>query len=232
MNARRRAAGKLPGNLILTRDGGDHRPRLQTIQDRFGWDWGCFVEMPVERGIAMALGMHTVDAPRLDPTGFGPSADEAYAAWADLAAQALEGYQALYVHIKGPDIPAHDGRAEDKRDVIEAIDRAFFGEVLPRLDLGRTVVGVLADHATSCVRKAHTADPVPLVVAGGAFTSDGSRPTARGRAPKARSGSSWGSTCCPSYGARCGDRVKPAIPRDAYTKLSGPALVPIHSPRP
>ena len=58
-----------------------------------------------------------------------------------LAAQALEGYQALYVHIKGPDIPAHDGRAEDKRDVIEAIDRAFFGEVLPRLDLGRDARG-------------------------------------------------------------------------------------------
>jgi len=174
VNAARRAAGKLPGNLILTRDGGDHRPRLQSIRDRFGWEWGCFVEMPVERGIAMALGMHAVDAPRLDPAGFGSEADEAYAVWADLAAQALEGYRALYVHIKGPDVPAHDGRAEDKRDVIEAIDRAFFGEVLPRLNLDRTVVGVLADHATSCVRKAHTADPVPLVLAGGAFTGDGS----------------------------------------------------------
>ncbi len=54
--------------------------------------------------------------------------------WADLAADALGSYQALYVHVKGPDIPAHDGRAEDKRDVIEAIDRAFFGEVLPRAD--------------------------------------------------------------------------------------------------
>jgi len=174
VNADRRSAGKFPGNLILTRDGGDHRPRLQSIGDRFGWDWGCFVEMPVERGIAMALGMHAVDAPRLDPAGFGPAADEAYAVWADLAAQALEGYQALYVHIKGPDVPAHDGRAEDKRDVIEAIDRAFFGEVLPRLNLDRTVVGVLADHATSCVRKAHTADAVPLVLAGGGFAADGS----------------------------------------------------------
>jgi 2,3-bisphosphoglycerate-independent phosphoglycerate mutase len=174
VNAARRAAGKLPANLILTRDAGDHLPRLEPIRDRFGWAWGCFVEMPVERGISMALGMHAVDAPRLDPAGFGGAAEEAYAVWADLAAQALDGFQALYVHIKGPDIPAHDGRAEDKRDVIEAIDRAFFGEVIPRLDLGRTVVGVLADHATSCVRKAHTADPVPLLLAGGVITPDGS----------------------------------------------------------
>jgi 2,3-bisphosphoglycerate-independent phosphoglycerate mutase len=173
VNERRRARGQLPANLILTRDGGDHVPRLQPIAERFGMSWGCFVEMPVERGISIALGMRPVDAPRLDPVGFGPAAEERYAEWAYLAAEGLEGYQALYVHLKGPDVPAHDGRALDKRDVIAAIDRSFFGEVLPRLD-PRTVVAVTADHATSCVRKAHTADPVPLVISGGQITSDGS----------------------------------------------------------
>ena len=58
--------------------------------------------------------------------------------------------------------------------MIELIDRAFFGEVLPRIDLARTVVAVTADHATSCVRKAHTAEPVPLLVAGGPVQADGS----------------------------------------------------------
>jgi 2,3-bisphosphoglycerate-independent phosphoglycerate mutase len=128
----------------------------------------------VERGISIALGMDAVDAPRLDPDGFGPGAEEAYATWARLAADALGSYQALYVHLKGPDVPAHDGRAEDKRDVIAAIDRAFFGEVLPLIDLDRTVVAVTGDHATSCIRAAHTADPVPLLVAGGPTTPDGS----------------------------------------------------------
>ena len=166
VNDARRRAGKLPGNLILTRDGGDRRPSLQPIKERFGPEWGCFVEMPVERGIALILGMEPVDAPRL-------LAEEDYATWAHLAADALGGFDALYVHIKGPDVPAHDGRAEDKRDVIEVIDRAFFGEVLPRIDLSTTVVAVTADHATSCVRKAHTADPVPLLVAGGPVRPDG-----------------------------------------------------------
>ena len=168
VNERRRRDGKLPANLVLVRDGGDHRPRLEPIRDRFGPSWGCFVEMPVERGIAILLGMDPVDAPRLHTEGD-------YAAWARLAVEALEGYDALYVHIKGPDVPAHDGRAEDKRDVISVIDRAFFGELLPGLDLGRTVIAVTADHATSCVRMAHTAEPVPLVVSGGPVVSDGSR---------------------------------------------------------
>ena len=174
VNDRRRAEGKLPGNVILTRDAGDHRPRLQPIGERFGIAWGCFVEMPVERGISIALGMDPLPVPRLDAAGFGNAAEEAYAAWADLAAQALGDFEALYVHIKGPDIPAHDGRAQDKRDVITAIDRAFFGEVLPRIDLRRTMIAVTADHATSCVRKAHTADPVPLVAAGMGIAPDGS----------------------------------------------------------
>jgi 2,3-bisphosphoglycerate-independent phosphoglycerate mutase len=167
VNRRRSREGRLPGNLILTRDAGDHVPRLQPIKDRFGPSWGCFVEMPVERGIAMVLGMGEVEASR------EPDPEARYAAWASLAAEALDGYDAIYVHIKGPDVPAHDGRAEDKRDVCEIIDRAFFGEVVPAIDPARTLIAVTADHATSCLRKAHTADPVPLVVAGPGVRADG-----------------------------------------------------------
>jgi 2,3-bisphosphoglycerate-independent phosphoglycerate mutase len=167
VNGDRQRRGKLPANLVLTRDGGDHVPKLQAIKERFGPAWGCFVEMPVERGIAMLLGMAPVDAPRL-------STEADYARWASLASEALDGFDALYVHIKGPDVPAHDGRSEDKRDVIEVIDRAFFGEVLPMIDRSRTIVAVTADHSTSCVRKAHTAEPVPLLVSGGPTRPDGS----------------------------------------------------------
>jgi len=167
VNRRRRDEGRLAANLILTRDGGDRVPHLQPIRDRFGPSWGCFVEMPVERGISMVLGMAPVAAPS------GVPRQEQYARWAALAADALGGYDALYIHIKGPDVPAHDGRAFDKRDVIEDIDGAFFGELLPLIDPGRVVVAVTADHSTSCVRKAHTADPVPLLVAGGGIASDG-----------------------------------------------------------
>jgi 2,3-bisphosphoglycerate-independent phosphoglycerate mutase len=167
VNGRRRADGRLPANLILTRDGGDHIPRLQPIRERFGLSWGVFVEMPVERGIGMVLGMAAVDAPT------GLPRREQYARWAALAAEALGGYDALYIHIKGPDVPAHDGRFYDKRDVCEDIDTAFFAELLPRIDPSRVVVAVTADHSTSCVRKAHTAAPVPLLVTGGNVRPDG-----------------------------------------------------------
>jgi 2,3-bisphosphoglycerate-independent phosphoglycerate mutase len=174
VNRERRAAGRLPANLVLTRDAGDHIPELQRIRERFGPAWGCFVEMPVERGIAIMLGMVPVAAPRLKVDAPGTAGDAGYAKWASLAAEALGGFDALYVHIKGPDVPAHDGRAEDKRDVIATIDRAFFGELLPRIDPSTTIVAVTADHSTSSVRKAHTAEPVPLLVSGGPVRPDGS----------------------------------------------------------
>ena len=174
VNVERRRRGQLAANVILTRDGGDHLPMLQSIDDRFGPEWGCFVEMPVERGIAKMLGMHPVPAPRLGIDVAMDVAVAGYAEWARLAVDALAGYDALYVHIKGPDVPAHDGRAEDKRDVISAIDAGFFSEVLRSLDLTTTIVAVTGDHSTSCVRKAHTADPVPLLVSGGGVQSDGS----------------------------------------------------------
>jgi 2,3-bisphosphoglycerate-independent phosphoglycerate mutase len=166
VNARRRAQGRLPANLILTRDGGDHIPRLQPIKERFGPSWGCFVEMPVERGIALVLGMASVDAPT------GMPRKEQYAAWAALAVEALGGYDALYVHIKGPDIPAHDGRPAEKMEVIQDIDQAFFGQMLSEIRRDHTVIAVTADHSTSCLRKAHTAEPVPLLVAGPGVGSD------------------------------------------------------------
>ena len=75
---------------------------------------------------------------------------------------------------RGPTSPPMTAALEDKRDVITTIDRAFFGELLPRVDPSRTVVAVTADHSTSCIKRAHTADPVPLLSPG-----DLSTPTAR-----------------------------------------------------
>ena len=167
VNRNRRAGRKLPGNFILTRDGGDHLPDLVPFKEKFGPEMGCFVEMPVELGIARLTGMGIVEAPT------GIPAPEQYEAWAKLALEAIEGYDALYIHIKGPDVPAHDGDHDGKIRSIEEIDSIFFAGLLGDLDLRSTIVAVTADHSTSCARKAHTDGPVPLLVSGGGVPSDG-----------------------------------------------------------
>ncbi|MFP5224315.1 MAG: phosphoglycerate mutase, partial [Actinomycetota bacterium] len=166
VNQKRRAEGKMPGNIILTRDGGDHLPHPPSFQERFGARWACFVEMPVERGISMVLGMGQIEVPMM--TG---SFEEQYGIWAKQALESIQEYDGLYIHIKGPDVPAHDGRAQDKLDNIEAIDAHFFGNLLPHLGAD-TIVAVTADHATSCARKSHTDEPVPLVIVGPGVAAD------------------------------------------------------------
>ena len=166
-NRSRVADGKLPGNFILTRDAGDHLPELVPFKEKFGRSFGCFVEMPVELGIAKLTGMGVVEA----PTGI-PARDQ-YEAWSSLALEALGGYDGLYIHIKGPDIPAHDGDHEAKIESIERIDESFFGSLLPSLDVRKVLVAITADHSTSCARKAHTDGPVPLLISGGGVNSDG-----------------------------------------------------------
>ncbi|HZK52351.1 MAG TPA: alkaline phosphatase family protein [Actinomycetota bacterium] len=167
INAKRKGEGKLPGNFILTRDGGDHVPKLVSFKEKFGPEMGCFVEMPVELGIARLMGMGVVEA----PTDLRPR--EQYERWAELALEAIEGYDGLYIHIKGPDVPAHDGDHDAKIHSIEDIDAHFFAPLLDSLDLRRALVAVTADHSTSCARKSHTDGPVPLLISGAGVSADG-----------------------------------------------------------
>ncbi|MGH2734393.1 MAG: alkaline phosphatase family protein [Actinomycetota bacterium] len=166
VNRRRRENGDLPGNFVLTRDGGDHVPKLPSFADTFGINMGCFVEMPVEIGIARLTQMGEIEA----PTDIPPR--QQYEQWAGLALESLDDFDGLYVHIKGPDVPAHDGDHEGKLKSIAEIDTHFFGPLLEKLDLDAAVVAVTADHSTSCARKAHTDGPVPLLIAGRGVAPD------------------------------------------------------------
>ena len=97
-----------------------------------------------------------------------------YPIWAKVAIESLKKYDGIYVHIKGPDEPAHDGDFNKKKEIIEAIDKFFFSSLLPKLEMDNTIIAVTADHSTVCAIKAHSSDPVPLLICGGNVAPDGS----------------------------------------------------------
>ncbi len=169
-NARRRERGRPPANLLLVRDAGDHLPKLPPIAERFGIEFGCFVEMPVERGIAELSGMTVIPVP---PSG--ADKERVYTEWAQTAAREYRNHGGLYIHIKGPDEPGHDGDWRGKTAIIETIDRVFFGTLLDLVSLDDVVIAVTADHATPATLGRHSDDPVPLLVAGAGVRPDGSR---------------------------------------------------------
>lgn len=169
VNKKRVAENKIPANIILSRDAGDHLPKFPKIGILYNVKFGSFVEMPVEKGIALLTGIDIINVP--SPTGH---ADVDYGIWAKVALDSIKKYGGIYVHIKGPDEPAHDGNFIKKKEVIEAIDKFFFANLLPDIDKNNTILAVTADHSTVCAVKAHTADPVPLVIWGGGIAADGS----------------------------------------------------------
>ncbi|MDD5518506.1 MAG: alkaline phosphatase family protein, partial [Candidatus Omnitrophica bacterium] len=169
INKRRVSEGKMPGNLILSRDAGDHLPEFAPISSVFNLKFGSFVQMPVEKGIALLTGIDIIDVPQSSG-----HLDVDYPIWAKIALGSIQKYDGIYVHIKGPDEPAHDGDFQKKKECIEAIDKYFFTSLLSELDLSNTIIAVTADHSTVCAVKAHTADPVPLLVCGGNIQPDGS----------------------------------------------------------
>ena len=162
VNQRRRAEGKLPGNMILLRDAGDRLPSMPRFEERFGIRFASLVEMPVEVGIAELLGMGQV---AVMSTAADP--ERGYGDWAAKTLAALDDWDGLYVHLKGPDVPGHDGDAEGKMRSIQQIDSFYFGPLMKRLSGDGFVVAVTADHSTPCELKAHSDDPVPVLVSGG-----------------------------------------------------------------
>ncbi len=164
VNIRRKGRGDLPANFLLMRDAGTKPPRVKTLREKFGFRSVAVADMPVELGIAKVVGM--------DVEVFPPDRSlEGYSQRAEKAAELAAKYDLVYVHLKGPDEPGHDGDFDGKKKSIEDIDKGFFSR-LPQL--GSILLCVTADHSTPCAAKGHSDDPVPLLVTGSNIKSDGS----------------------------------------------------------
>ncbi len=162
VNARRAIGGKKIGNALLVRNAGALPAEpIEPFSRKHGVDGAALTEMPVERGIARVLG--------LTDEYVGPMGTDREAGYRERARRArdlLLRHPFVYVHLKGPDEPGHDGDARRKQEIVEAIDRSFFGPFLEGLDLGHVRVAVTADHATPSILKGHSDDPVPLLLVG------------------------------------------------------------------
>ncbi len=158
VNVERRKRGELPANVLLLRDAGGELPKAEPITEKYGLKFSLIAEMPIELGIGRAFGADVMEAP---PPTSSPERD--YRIRLDLALKALETHDILYIHLKGPDEPGHDGNQVLKKERIEDIDRYFIVPLLKELSSDVAVL-VTADHATPPTVKTHTEDPVPVAL--------------------------------------------------------------------
>jgi len=151
--------GKLPCNIILLRDAGLRPGTLPNFQYLHGFKMAAIVEMPVERGIADMLGLAIGEVP--PPT---PNKEHDYPIRVNKALEMLNYADSVYIHLKGPDEPGHDGDFNAKVKAIEDIDRYFMKNLLNNIDIDKTSFIITSDHSTPPSQKGHTDDPVPIFV--------------------------------------------------------------------
>jgi len=158
VNEERRSKGYLPANVLLLRDAGNKSPRVISINEKYGCKTIVLAEMPVEIGIGRILGAETKE---LEPPTGDPRID--YEIRLEESIKALKNNNLVYVHLKGPDEPAHDGNFDLKKKIIENIDK-YFVQPLVESKGGEIAILVTSDHSTPPSRRAHSDDPVPIAL--------------------------------------------------------------------
>lgn len=161
INKKRVKEGKPKANVILLRDAGHRLPKFPHLNQQYGFSFVCLADMPVERGISKLAGMHMVDLP--PPS---KNLEKDCKLRVEKLLENLPAYDCFYIHIKGPDEPGHDGDFNLKTQLIAIVDKHFVGNMLQKINIEEYVICVTADHSTPCKLKAHSDDPVPLLISG------------------------------------------------------------------
>lgn len=184
VNRARIERGQPPANGVITRDAGMVHS-FKSVVTSLGLRAAVVAGESTVLGLGRLFHYATLNDPR-----FTAMPDTDLEAKVEAAARALDSHDFVVLHVKAPDIFAHDMDPGGKRDMIERIDTA-----LEPLLFQEAVVGVTADHSTESRTGRHTADPVPSLL----------------RAPGGRRDActSFGETACMSGGLG-------RIPANAY----------------
>lgn len=161
LNLKRREQGLPPANYLLVRGGGIV-PSLVPFEKKFPLKGACVAASALVVGICRLVGMEVGEVPT-STTG----ADTDLVAEGREVERMLEKKDFVLYSVKGFDELSHDGQAERKVEFIERFD-----EHLQRLKGKADFIVLTADHTTPVEVREHTADPVPVVIAGPGVRTD------------------------------------------------------------
>lgn len=168
VNLARRARGETAATTIWLFWPSGQVPKLPPFKELYGLKSAMISAVDLLRGIALMTGMEVIIIPCVTD---GPDND--YTAQAMGALKALETNDLVVVHVESPDEAGHIGSIEEKVTAIEKTDR----EIVSRLReyKGDLRLLVMPDHPTPIEIKTHTGEPVPFLLWGPGFSSNGAR---------------------------------------------------------
>ncbi len=169
VNIERRSGGDIPATMIWLFWGSGKVPDMPPFRQIYGLDGAMTSGVDLLHGLARMVEMDTLDIP-----GVTDGPDNDYSAQAAGALEALEEHGLVVVHIEAPDEAAHAGAIDDKIETIQRVD----SEVVSQFRFWQKDelrVLIMPDHPTPIKVRTHVADPVPFMLWGSGFATNGAR---------------------------------------------------------
>jgi 2,3-bisphosphoglycerate-independent phosphoglycerate mutase len=167
VNVARRARGDIPANMIWLFWGSGQIPGMPAFERVYGLSAAITSGVDLLRGLGLMMGMDI-----LEISGITDGLENDFQAQTSGALKSLEDHDLVVIHIEAPDEAAHAGSIENKVEAIQRIDK----EVVSRLRLfepGNLRLLVMPDHPTPIKIKTHIAEPVPFILWGPGFKTNG-----------------------------------------------------------
>jgi 2,3-bisphosphoglycerate-independent phosphoglycerate mutase len=169
VNLRRKERGEIPAAMIWLFWGTGKIPDMPPFKKEYGLSAAMTSGVDLLGGLAQMAKMEILDIP-----GVTDGPDNDYAAQAGGALKALQKFDLVVVHIEAPDEAAHAGSIDEKVEALERIDEEVVGRIR-RWNPGQLRVLTLPDHPTPIKLRTHTGEPVPFVLWGPGFASNGAK---------------------------------------------------------
>ena len=167
VNLRRESQGEVPATMIWLFWGGTRAPDFPPFSERFGLKAAMTSGVGLLEGLAELTGITVLKIP-----GVTDNIDNDYLSQGEGALQALKEHDVAFIHIEAPDECGHEGLTDEKIRSIEQIDELIISRIRSWEDDDLRVL-ILPDHPTPIEVRTHVSDPVPFVLWGPGFKSNG-----------------------------------------------------------
>ncbi|MFC1846828.1 cofactor-independent phosphoglycerate mutase [Chloroflexota bacterium] len=167
VNAVRRQRGDATADMIWLFWGSGRIPEMPSFRQVYGLSAALTSGVDLLRGLGMLMKMDILELP-----GITDGLDNDFKGQAEAALKALQDHDLAIIHIEAPDEAGHAGSIEDKVEAIQMIDKEVVGR-LAAFQPGNLRLLVMPDHPTPIKIKTHVAEPVPFILWGPGFKSNG-----------------------------------------------------------
>jgi len=169
VNVERRSRGDIPATMLWLFWGSGKVADMPAFKQIYKLSAAITSAVDVVRGLARMMSMGVLNIP-----GVKDGLDNDFTAQAVGALTALKEYDLVVIHIEATDEAAHAGSVDDKIEAIQRVDR----EVLSRIRSWRPNalrLLIMPDHPTPIETQTHSGEPVPFMLWGPGFTTNGAK---------------------------------------------------------